>query len=113
MKRRILPMITWLTHGRFRGQGFEVRSSGFGETDSEHQPPNSSLRTANPELRTSIPGGAMDRAQTVSTEQFAGCILGLACGDALGATLEFLSRDEVRMRYGQLREIIGGGWLRL
>ncbi len=51
--------------------------------------------------------------QTVSEEQFAGCMLGLACGDALGATVEFLSRDEIRTRYGQLRDIIGGGWLRL
>ena len=40
-------------------------------------------------------------------------MLGLACGDALGATLEFLSRDEIRTRYGQLRDIIGGGWLHL
>jgi ADP-ribosyl-[dinitrogen reductase] hydrolase len=40
-------------------------------------------------------------------------MLGLACGDALGATLEFLSRDEIRARYGELRDIIGGGWLRL
>jgi ADP-ribosyl-[dinitrogen reductase] hydrolase len=40
-------------------------------------------------------------------------MLGLACGDALGATLEFLSRDEIRARYGQLRDIVGGGWLRL
>ncbi|MDQ6833700.1 MAG: ADP-ribosylglycohydrolase family protein [Chloroflexota bacterium] len=51
--------------------------------------------------------------QIVSEEQFAGCMLGLACGDALGATLEFLSRDEIRTRYGQLRDIVGGGWLRL
>ena len=51
--------------------------------------------------------------QIVSEEQFAGCMLGLACGDALGATVEFLSRDEIRTRYGQLRDIIGGGWLRL
>jgi ADP-ribosyl-[dinitrogen reductase] hydrolase len=55
----------------------------------------------------------MESLQSVSPEQFAGCMLGLACGDALGATLEFLSRDEVRARYGQLREIVGGGWLRL
>jgi len=55
----------------------------------------------------------MESQQSASPEQFAGCILGLACGDALGATLEFLSRDEVRARYGQLREIVGGGWLRL
>ncbi len=51
--------------------------------------------------------------QTVSEEQFAGCLLGLACGDALGATLEFLPRDEIRAQYGQLRDIVGGGWLRL
>jgi len=51
--------------------------------------------------------------QIVSQEQFVGCMLGLACGDALGATLEFLSRDEIRTRYGQLRDIVGGGWLRL
>lgn len=49
----------------------------------------------------------------VPLERFTGCLLGLACGDALGATLEFLSRDEIRARYGQLREMIGGGWLRL
>lgn len=55
----------------------------------------------------------MESQQTGSLEQFAGCILGLACGDALGATLEFLSRDQIRARYGQLREIVGGGWLRL
>jgi ADP-ribosyl-[dinitrogen reductase] hydrolase len=50
---------------------------------------------------------------TVTQEQFAGCMLGLACGDALGATLEFLSREEIHARYGQLRDIVGGGWLRL
>src|ERR1700738_237165 len=50
---------------------------------------------------------------TASVEQFEGCLLGLACGDALGATLEFLSRDEIHTRYGQLRDIIGGGWLHL
>jgi ADP-ribosyl-[dinitrogen reductase] hydrolase len=55
----------------------------------------------------------MESQRSGGEEQFAGCMLGLACGDALGATLEFLSRDEVRTRYGQLREIVGGGWLRL
>lgn len=55
----------------------------------------------------------MENQQAVLPERFAGCLLGLACGDALGATLEFLSRDEVRARYGQLRDIVGGGWLRL
>jgi ADP-ribosyl-[dinitrogen reductase] hydrolase len=37
----------------------------------------------------------------------------LAVGDALGATLEFLTPREIRAQYGEHREIVGGGWLRL
>lgn len=43
----------------------------------------------------------------------AGAYLGLAVGDALGATVEFLTQREIRDRYGEHREICGGGWLRL
>ena len=57
--------------------------------------------------------GQLASNRNVAREQFVGCILGLACGDALGATLEFLSRDEIKIKYGQLRDIVGGGWLRL
>lgn len=39
--------------------------------------------------------------------------LGVALGDALGATLEFLLPSEIRAKYGVHREIIGGGWLHL
>jgi ADP-ribosyl-[dinitrogen reductase] hydrolase len=35
----------------------------------------------------------------------------LALGDALGATLEFLTPREISHRYGVHREIRGGGWL--
>jgi len=44
-----------------------------------------------------------------------GALYGLACGDALGATLEFVPAAVVRAAYGPggLREIVGGGWLRL
>ncbi|HWP00319.1 MAG TPA: ADP-ribosyl-[dinitrogen reductase] hydrolase [Methylococcus sp.] len=42
-----------------------------------------------------------------------GAYLGLAVGDALGATVEFMTPREIRQRYGIHREIIGGGWLRL
>jgi ADP-ribosyl-[dinitrogen reductase] hydrolase len=38
-----------------------------------------------------------------------GSLLGVACGDALGGTLEFLSETEGRIRYGYLKDIIGGG----
>jgi ADP-ribosyl-[dinitrogen reductase] hydrolase len=37
----------------------------------------------------------------------------LAVGDALGATVEFLTPREIVEQYGEHREISGGGWLRL
>lgn len=39
--------------------------------------------------------------------------MGLAVGDALGATTEFMLPSEIRAAYGLHRHIIGGGWLRL
>jgi len=42
-----------------------------------------------------------------------GAYLGLAVGDALGATLEFLTPREIRQRHGVHRNICGGGWLHL
>ena len=43
----------------------------------------------------------------------AGSYLGLAVGDALGATVKFLTPQEIRARYGEHREMRGGGWLHL
>jgi ADP-ribosyl-[dinitrogen reductase] hydrolase len=46
-----------------------------------------------------------------------GAYLGLALGDALGATVEFMTPREIAHRFaedgGVHREIIGGGWLKL
>ncbi len=42
-----------------------------------------------------------------------GAFLGLALGDALGATVEFLTPGEIRAAHGTHREIVGGGWLHL
>ena len=39
--------------------------------------------------------------------------LGLALGDALGATTEFMTPTEIRNQYKVHRNIIGGGWLHL
>ena len=39
--------------------------------------------------------------------------LGLAIGDALGATVEFMTPKEIRNQYDIHQHMIGGGWLRL
>jgi len=39
--------------------------------------------------------------------------LGLAIGDALGATVEFMTPREIAHQHGTHKEITGGGWLRL
>jgi ADP-ribosyl-[dinitrogen reductase] hydrolase len=49
--------------------------------------------------------GIVDRARAA--------LFGVAVGDALGATTEFMTPDQIRKRYGVLREIVGGGWLKL
>lgn len=42
-----------------------------------------------------------------------GAYLGLAVGDALGATVEFMTPGEIVATYKVHRQIVGGGWLRL
>jgi ADP-ribosyl-[dinitrogen reductase] hydrolase len=42
-----------------------------------------------------------------------GAYLGLAVGDALGATVEFMIPREIQEQYGVHRDLIGGGWLKL
>ena len=53
----------------------------------------------------------------MSTEQVLsralGAYLGFACGDALGATVEFMTPKQIQNRYSVHQDIIGGGWLGL
>lgn len=46
-------------------------------------------------------------------ERALGAYLGFAVGDALGATVEFMTRREIEAQYGLHRKMIGGGWLHL
>jgi ADP-ribosyl-[dinitrogen reductase] hydrolase len=57
----------------------------------------------------------MWEASRVSLEdRYAGTLLGLACGDALGGPLEFRARDEIAVEFpAGVTEFVGGGWLRL
>ena len=50
--------------------------------------------------------GAIVRRATAS-------LLGLAVGDALGATTEFMNPEDIREKYGVHDRIRGGGWLNL
>lgn len=42
-----------------------------------------------------------------------GALYGFAIGDAMGATTEFMEEIEIKKKYGEVRDIIGGGWLDL
>lgn len=46
-------------------------------------------------------------------ERARAAFVGMAVGDALGATVEFMTPSEICSQYATHREIIGGGWLRL
>ncbi len=63
------------------------------------------------DLTTELIGAAVpaDRLRA----RAAGAYLGLAVGDALGATVEFLIPREILEQYGVHRELLGGGWLKL
>lgn len=44
-------------------------------------------------------------------DRYAGCLLGLACGDALGGPVEFEAREDIALAYPSgLRDFVGGGW---
>lgn len=54
----------------------------------------------------------MEEGQKEKSRVF-GCLFGLAVGDALGAPLEGIPREEIASRFGYVTEMLGGGWLNL
>lgn len=42
-----------------------------------------------------------------------GALYAAAIGDAMGATTEFMTSEEIQKRYGVLEDIVGGGWLHI
>jgi ADP-ribosyl-[dinitrogen reductase] hydrolase len=46
-------------------------------------------------------------------DSYRGALIGAAVGDALGATVDALSRTEVKEKFGVHRELVGGGRLKL
>lgn len=45
--------------------------------------------------------------------KIAGAVYGFAIGDAMGATTEFMTEEQVKLNYGKVTDIYGGGWLHL
>jgi ADP-ribosyl-[dinitrogen reductase] hydrolase len=62
---------------------------------------------------TSAPSSVEPVALQTLRSRARGALLGLALGDALGATVEFLTPSEIRATWGLHERIRGGGWLRL
>jgi ADP-ribosyl-[dinitrogen reductase] hydrolase len=54
-----------------------------------------------------------DLDRTIVLSRARAAFLGMALGDALGATTEFMTPNEIRTRFKLHRKIIGGGWLHL
>lgn len=54
-----------------------------------------------------------EEAVTAVLARARGAFLGVAVGDALGATTEFMTPAEIRAKFGTHRKIVGGGWLHL
>lgn len=46
-------------------------------------------------------------------DKIGGAFYGFAIGDAMGATTEFMTKAEIKRVHGTVKNIVGGGWLRL
>ena len=55
----------------------------------------------------------MSKKLEITKDRIKGALYGFAIGDAMGATTEFMTSGQVRNRYEQVTDIIGGGWLNL
>lgn len=55
----------------------------------------------------------MSKNNSELEDKILGALFGFAIGDAMGATTEFMTADQIYDRYGRVENIIGGGWLGL
>ena len=69
----------------------------------------SPLVRVGPDVTGRLGGRSSERLMVDVEDRIGGGLLGVAAGDALGATLEFMTAPEIRRRFGTHREITGGG----
>lgn len=58
---------------------------------------------------TTSPAEEAIAPKPTTLERIHGGLLGVAAGDSLGATLEFMTPTQIKAEHGQLRDIVGGG----
>lgn len=51
--------------------------------------------------------------KNILRDKIRGALYAHAIGDAMGATTEFMTAEEITIKYGQVDDLIGGGWLDL
>ena len=51
--------------------------------------------------------------KNILRDRIRGALYAHAIGDAMGATTEFMTADEIKIKYGRVDNLIGGGWLDL
>lgn len=51
--------------------------------------------------------------KNILRDKIRGALYAHAIGDAMGATTEFMPADEIKIKYGRVDDLIGGGWLDL
>lgn len=51
--------------------------------------------------------------KNILMDRIRGALYAHAIGDAMGATTEFMTADEIKIKYGRVDDLIGGGWLGL
>lgn len=55
----------------------------------------------------------MNTNENKRIDKIMGALYGFAIGDAMGATTEFMTAEAIKKQYGQVTDIIGGGWLNI
>ena len=51
--------------------------------------------------------------KNILRDRIRGSLYAHAIGDAMGATTEFMTAEEIKIKYGRVDDLIGGGWLDL